>query len=345
MISADRIMESREAIWRREAYRDGSGREVQAIVKTFKISRADSFLEVNLHREACRLCPGVVRVLDNSIEEGRLCLKLEFCEQGSLFDVMGTAKTPFALGQLMQWYGSMLSTLATLHENRIVHRCIDLSNWLVTAEGEVKLSDFGQGKVIKSKETYQVHSIRMNRAYLERDLLNGTAVVHSPFAEDMWSLGKVFFELAVRKVFDHLNTFSQLQLEEKVTRELTSFGCPPLTQLVLGMLHTDSSQRFSAQAALEALRQISPQAQEAFEGPCPSCLSSPVMAFQCGHASCAQCWRQKVDECVKLECPTCQRDLQLDDLLKNTEVPRELKLEVLKRFQSACEGRKKSWKR
>jgi len=338
-------MESAEVTWEREKFIEGNGRKVDALVKTFKLGRADHFLEVNVHREACRLCPGVVRVLDNNIEGGVLRLKLEFCEQGSLLEVLRTTKTTPALGQLVQWYDSMLTTLATLHENRIAHRCIDLSNWLMTASGEVKLSDFGQAKIIKSKETLQFHSIRMNKAYLERDLLNGTDVVHSPFADDMWSLGKVFFEMAVRKVFEHLNTFSQLHLEQKVTRELTSFGCPQLTQLVLGMLHTDSNQRLSAQAALETLRKITPQMQEAFEGPCPSCLNSPVMTFPCGHASCAQCWRQKVDECVKLECATCLRELQVDDLLKNTEVSRELKLEVLRRFQSACEGRKKSWKR
>lgn len=336
-----------DAEWSREVFRDSSGQEVQAMVKTFRDSRADHFLEVNLHREACRLCPGVVRVLDNNIEKGFLKLKLELCEQGSLLDVLKADRMPPKLEKLIATYDSMLTTIATLHAKRIAHRCIDMSNWLVTAAGEVKLSDFGQAKSIKSKETLQTHTIQGNRAYLEQSLLTGTAIVHSPFADDIWSLGKVFFEFAVRKAYMHLNTFNQQQLDEKIVRELSSFGCPPLTHLILGMLHTDPKQRLTAQSALEALHnlQLSPQTQDAFDGPCPSCIGTPEVTFPCRHAACTQCWKQKVDECVKLECPTCQQELQIDDLLKNTEAPRALKLEVLKTFQMACELRKKSWKR
>ena len=335
------------ATWSKEVFRDGSGQEVQAMVKTFRDSRADHFLEVNLHREACRLSSGVVRVLDNSIEKGYLRLKLELCEQGTLLDVLKTERMPPSLEILIATYDSMLTTIATLHAKRIVHRCIDMSNWLVTAAGEVKLTDFGQAKSIKSKETLQMHTIQGNRAYLEQNLLSGTNIVHSPFADDIWSLGKVFFEFAVRKMYKNLNTFNQQQLDEKVARELSSYGCPPLTHLVLGMLHTDPRQRLTAESALEALHklQLCPQPQDAFDGPCPSCISTPEVTFPCGHTACTQCWKQKVEECVKLECPTCQQELHIDDLLKSAGAPRALKLEVLKTFQAACEQRKKSWKR
>lgn len=346
--------------WLREVLTDSNGKELPTLIKVFLIHGPDNFLEVNLHRTASKLTNGVVKFIESDINDGILKMRLEFCAKGSLLDILSGQEAPIPFPQLIQWYQSMLSTISILHQNRIAHRCLDLSNWVVNSNNEVKLTDFGQAKTIKSQLTVSSYSIRGNRDYVEPGLAKMVEdaesagwteeekrIEYSPFADDMWSLGKVFFEMAVRKVYAYLNTFTSQALYDKVTNELSSYGSPVLIKLVLGMMHHDPNLRLTAAQALSVMQTFNekPELQEAFDGPCPECISTSALQLACGHKMCLKCVRQAIMDYVRIECVTCQSIEPVDDLLNKTNLSRETKYDILQLLQSSCEQRKKTWKR
>ena len=69
-------------------------------------------------------------------------LILEYCEGGSLADIMRKQKATFGEQQIAVVVGQVLQGLAYLHGKGIVHRDIKAGN-LLFCNGVVKIADFG----------------------------------------------------------------------------------------------------------------------------------------------------------------------------------------------------------
>ncbi len=103
---------------------------------------------------------GAVSVLDDDIsEDGAAFLVMELLEGETLeqlWDRVGPRVNPF---EVLEYLDQVLDTLAAAHDKGIVHRDIKPENLFLTAEGKVKILDFGiarvreQGTALKSKMT------------------------------------------------------------------------------------------------------------------------------------------------------------------------------------------------
>lgn len=79
-----------------------------------------------------------------------------------------------------------------MHEKRVFHRDLKPQNILINQHLEVKIADFGLGRIVGPKLDTMSKEIE-TLWYRAPELLFGTT--NYDFAVDTWSLGCIFYEL------------------------------------------------------------------------------------------------------------------------------------------------------
>jgi serine/threonine protein kinase len=139
--------------------------------------------------------PHVVAVFDLVEDEGQHWLVMEYVEGVTLAELVRRdgALTPDEAAPLLR---QVADALAAAHEAGIVHRDVKPSNILVTADGQVKLSDFGIARAEADASLTQTGLVTGSPAYLAPEIASGsTATV----AGDVWSLGATAFHALAAK--------------------------------------------------------------------------------------------------------------------------------------------------
>lgn len=85
--------------------------------------------------------PNVVKFLHHTQDEQNLYLVMEYCEGGSLND--HAQGKPIAYDKVFSWGITLANTVAEIHRHGIVHHDIKPRNLLLTADGRLKVADFG----------------------------------------------------------------------------------------------------------------------------------------------------------------------------------------------------------
>ena len=91
-------------------------------------------------------CRQLIRVRDFTLLDGFFLAEMEYAAGGSLRTALKHARR-FSPGQAVFVMREVLTALEELHRNGIVHRDIKPGNILLTAEGEIRLGDFGIARV------------------------------------------------------------------------------------------------------------------------------------------------------------------------------------------------------
>ena len=91
--------------------------------------------------------PSIVKMYHTFQEVACLYLTLELCPGGELWNLSHKVGLPFGLARF--YCAQMLEVLQYLHERDIVHRDVKPENVLLTADGHVKLIDFGTAKLLR----------------------------------------------------------------------------------------------------------------------------------------------------------------------------------------------------
>jgi hypothetical protein len=136
--------------------------------------------------------PSIVNYFAWFFEGGCLWLVMEFCDGGSLQDVMKVIKRPYDETELSAILRGVLRSLVYVHSLKRVHRDIKAANVLVTSDGLVKLCDFGVSAQLDSSIGSKT-STRIGSPYWmapEVILAEG----HDTKA-DIWSFGITALEL------------------------------------------------------------------------------------------------------------------------------------------------------
>ena len=129
--------------------------EGRAAVKLMNLALLSPSGQERFRREGSVLArlthPGIARLLDAGVASaGQPYLVLEYVD-GQRIDVFATAHAlgrDARIGLVLQ----VLDAVSHAHANLIVHRDIKPSNILVTADGTVKLLDFGIAKLYRGRE-------------------------------------------------------------------------------------------------------------------------------------------------------------------------------------------------
>lgn len=122
----------------------------------------------------------------------RLCIIMDFCEAGSVSDLMQATRMTLAEEELQVIVSCVVLGLESLHKCKIIHRDIKAGNILLTRTGIAKVADFGV-------------SCQLNTMQSKRDTAIGTPYWMAPEViekgsyneiADVWSLGISCIEMA-----------------------------------------------------------------------------------------------------------------------------------------------------
>ncbi len=95
--------------------------------------------------------PNIVTIYDIAEHEGTTFIAMELVEGRTLRDLVAGGAIP--IEQVVEWAEQIADGLAKAHAAGIVHRDIKPANVMVTADGQVKILDFGLAKSVQSAPT------------------------------------------------------------------------------------------------------------------------------------------------------------------------------------------------
>ncbi|OMJ66319.1 hypothetical protein SteCoe_36864 [Stentor coeruleus] len=190
--------------------------------------------------------PHIVSYKDSYFEGHKVIIIMEYCESGDLAKLIkkhADTMMKFTEPQVLVMLSQLVSALEFVHSRKILHRDIKTSNIFLSADGSLKLGDFGISKVLNSSVdlAYTLVGTPLN---MSPELCN-----HQPYAtkSDVWALGCVFYEIcALKPPFASLGLLS---LVNKITKEspepLPDCYSENLKELIYSMLIKDADARMS----------------------------------------------------------------------------------------------------
>jgi eukaryotic-like serine/threonine-protein kinase len=135
--------------------------------------------------------PGIAHLLDGGTSAGDPWLAMEYVEGERLDHYCG--RHELGVEARLRLFLQVCDAVEYAHRRLIVHRDLKPGNILVTAEGSVKLLDFGTGALLESRNDVTLTRTRMlTPRYASPERLRGEA---ASVADDVFSLGVILYEL------------------------------------------------------------------------------------------------------------------------------------------------------
>ncbi|CAM0872082.1 unnamed protein product [Alopecurus aequalis] len=143
--------------------------------------------------------PHVVRlhaVIPSPAAEQPAALALELVRGGSLAGLLRKLGRSMEERPIAAVARQALLGLNAVHALRVVHRDLKPANILVGAAGEIKIADFGAGKILRRRldpcASYVGTAAYMSPERFDPESYSGD---YDPYAADVWSLGLAILEL------------------------------------------------------------------------------------------------------------------------------------------------------
>jgi len=184
-----------------EAYRDDDHYRKRVAIKTISRGR-DSELILRRFRYERQILArlehkNIAGLLDGGVTEtGQPYFALEYIEGMPIDQYCDTAR--LSVRERLQLFRQVCGAVQYAHTNLVIHRDLKPSNILVTADGTVKLLDFGIAKLLRDDDgsdgegLTQPGVLPLTTAYASPEQVRGTAVTT---ATDVFSLGLVLYKL------------------------------------------------------------------------------------------------------------------------------------------------------
>ncbi len=160
----------------------------------------------------------IATLLDGGVSaDGRPFLVMEYVEGETITRWCDQRKLP--LRERLGLFRQVCAAVQHAHQNLVVHRDLKPGNILVTADGTVKLLDFGIAKLLVDDDGDDGMPLTRGGAriltpeYASPEQLRGVPLTT---ASDVYSLGVLLFELVTGRRPHHAEGRSMMQLEEEI---------------------------------------------------------------------------------------------------------------------------------
>ncbi|MFO1094733.1 MAG: protein kinase [Planctomycetaceae bacterium] len=199
--------------------------------------------------------PNIVRSFGGVCEDKCRFYAMELVEGGSLEDVIQRrGRVPWE--QVIEYALQMCAALECSHRHGIIHRDVKPGNFLIAANGQLKLSDFGLASVAAQRKITQPGKTAGTFLYMAPEQIKGAEITPRT---DLYALGCVLFELLTGKPpFSADTPAATLDRHIRQTAPRVSeiaLDCPAvLDRLVERLLEKDPSKR--PQSAVEVAREL-----------------------------------------------------------------------------------------
>lgn len=197
--------------------------------------------------------PNIVSVYDVGVHEGLHYIVMEYIDGITLKELIARdGRLPWR--KALKYSSQICSALAHAHARKVIHRDIKPHNIMVTADGSVKVMDFGIARAA-SAATMTIGSKVLGSAhYLSPEQARGG---FTDERSDIYSLGVCMYEMVVGKVpFDADTTVAvamqHLQKEPADPCELVDDLPEAVGHIILRAMRKEQSQRYPSAGAMES---------------------------------------------------------------------------------------------
>ena len=136
--------------------------------------------------------PSIVTCHGVFYELGKFKIVMEFCDAGSLLDVMRLGDHTIPPDALAGMMGQVLQAMAYLHtEKRVIHRDVKPGNILLNCQGQCKLADFGVCSKPRDTRDSTCATWVGTVTYMSPERIKGDSY---SFNADVWALGVIVVE-------------------------------------------------------------------------------------------------------------------------------------------------------
>ncbi len=195
--------------------------------------------------------PNILTIYEFDQSEGQYFIAMEYIDGASLKAILEEHKSKgkfLPLEQVLDYAAQMAEGLSKAHGKGIVHRDIKSDNVMVTAEGRLKIMDFGLAKLRGGVGLTRTGTTVGTLAYMSPEQILGEEVDHRT---DIWSFGVVLYEMLtgqvpVRGEHEAAIMYEVLNVEPKAVETYRADVPENLLILLSKLLQKDRSRRMAS---------------------------------------------------------------------------------------------------
>ncbi len=214
--------------------------------------------------------PNIITIYDIRSQDGTDFIVMEYVAGKTLDEVVPV--NGMRPAQALKCAVQIADALAQAHGAGIVHRDLKPSNVMITAEGRIKVLDFGLAKLLEPENSSSEATTLTARPFTEEGTVVGTVPYMSPeqaegrpldARSDIFSFGAVLYQMTTgRRPFtgrSQLSILSSILKEDPTPPSQVGGGIPPeLEKIILRCLRKDPARRYQTMADLKvALEDLS----------------------------------------------------------------------------------------
>ncbi|XP_076636939.1 mitogen-activated protein kinase kinase kinase 4 [Colletes latitarsis] len=198
----------------------------------------------------------LVRYYGLEIHREEMLIFMEFCAEGTLESLVAGSGNGLPETLVRKYTHQLLSAVAVLHSNGIVHRDIKSANIFLTDEANcLKLGDFGSAVQIKAHTTMpgELQGFVGTQAYMAPEVFMKSETGGHGRAADIWSVGCCVIEMASgRRPWSDYDSNYQIMFKVGMgeTPTLPKNLCVEGVDLINKCLQHDPKKRLTAYALL-----------------------------------------------------------------------------------------------
>ena len=188
--------------------------------------------------------PNIVKIYDAVMDDPVLNYMVMEYVEGESLEKLAEVDHLLSLGSIAEIIYKCCKALEYAQYQGVIHRDIKPANIMITADHDIKISDFGSA-LIESQQTTQVGGVG-SPAYMSPEQIREQSLTHQT---DIYSLAVTMYRLLTGKLpFDARNNYSMIyqimNIEPPPPSTFRPEISPSLDKIVMRAMHKDVTQRY-----------------------------------------------------------------------------------------------------